>query len=277
MPTTKKLDSKKQEMKNSYNLQINAKDELKEFETNFEATKNELIEKSAHLEERENNLVEFKAHHNEEISKINQMIAKETEKERELKEIISTLKKEIVSEKAKSENLKNELVELQKYTDFVQNTVNHCHSFDTIELYLGHYSSIKKARGEYLLKYQELVEKYNREKKERKINEERKQSYAVDRTIKFKNALHELSTEKQQSEYRKMELLRGIQRIRDKTTEVAGIKSSLDDLYRKVMSRVDANGLTKSTDEQKLQAIKNRFSDLTEIVNASLIEENELP
>ena len=101
---------------------------------------------------------------------------------------------------------------------------------------------------------------------------EKRESYKIDRALKLKNAMRTLNNEEQQSEYRKMELLKDIQRIKEKASEVASIKSSIRDLYKKAMSRVDkAKDASKLTEEEMLTAIKNRFSDLNEIVQASHI------
>ena len=272
MADTQQLKLKKEEVKQTVALHTEAKEKYDSWKTQFLKTQKDLELKEEELQERKDNFKEFTQHKKAEISKMRQQIEKQKVKNEVVRERVSDLEEQSAEEKRKYNKLIYQLQGLQRYTDFVQETVDASTTFDTIEQLLNHYRSLKKTRTDYLLKYQNLITKYSEDSKTNQLMNEKRESYKIDRALKLKNAMRTLNNEEQQSEYRKMELLKDIQRIKEKASEVASIKSSIRDLYKKAMSRVDkAKDASKLTEEEMLTAIKNRFSDLNEIVQASHI------
>ena len=276
MIDTPELKLKKEEVKQTVALHTDAKEKYDNWKKQFSKTQKELQLKEEQLQERKINLQEFTQHRKAEILKMRQQIEKQKVKNEVVRERVSDLEEQSAEERRKYNKLVYQLQGLQRYTDFVQETVESSTTFDTIEQLLGHYRSLKKTRIDYLLKYQNLITKYSEDSKTNQLMNEKRDSYKVDRELKLQKAIRTLTNMEQQSEYRKMELLKDIQRVNEKSAEVASIKSSIRDLYKKTMSRVDKpKDVSKLTEEEMLTAIKNRFSDLNEIVQASNIVEEE--
>ena len=274
MTETAQIKNKRAEVQIALNQHTEAKNQYDSWRKEFSVKQNDLNQKEQQLQERSDNLEEFTQHRKTEISKLRQMIDKQTKKNQIMRDRVSNLEEQSAEEKRKYNKLVYELQGLQRYTDFVQETVDKSSTFDTIEQLLNHYQSMKKTRIDYLLKYQNLITKYSEETKANQLMSEKRESYRIDRALKLQQATRNLTEEVQQSEYRKMELLKDIQRVKDKSIEVATIKSSIRDLYQKTMSKVEGKHTdsSKLTEEEMLSAIKNRFSDLVEIVQASNIQ-----
>ena len=271
---TPQLKQKKEEMDNANAKLEEAKNKFESWKADFQQKKLEIEDKQQKLAAQKANLREFTLHHNAELEKAKQKEAEEEQKMSKINEMIQELKKEDDLLKQRNDKLRADLDRLQPCADYLQRVVDVSSNYDSIESILNRYHSINKTREEYLTKYRQLLESFGTNSKKRNALIELRKSYLIDKTMRFNENIARMKQEKQQSEYKKMSLIKDIQRIEEKTIELSSIKTSIKSIYDRAMDRIIGNeqknpGSDNLTEEQMLIAIKNRFSDLSEIIKAS--------
>lgn len=279
LAVTPELAEKRKEMLVKNEELEEAKTKFEEWKVDFQSRKAEIDDKIAKLEDQKHNLIQFTRHHNQELEKAQQREEESKVKMINIRREIDLLKREDDMLQNQIDNLMKQIDELQPCADYLQSAVDYSPNFDSVEYMLNRYHSISETRAEFLNKYQNLLMVFGEDSK--KLDEllKLRKAYLIDRTMKFNKEIAQFEQTKQQREYRKMSLIKDIQRIEEKLTELSSIKTSIRTIYESAMDRMQSNDAKKKappantlTDEQMLTAIKNRFSDLSEIIKAANVK-----
>ena len=271
---TPQLKQKRMEMEATNNELEDAKNKFEQWKCDFQKKKREIEEKQHKLEMDKENLKEFTMHHNVELEKAQHKEQEMMAKIKKIQEDIKTLEKEDEELQENNNVLKAKLDELQPCADYLQSVVDFSTNFDSIESILNRFHSINLTREEYLGKYRDLLETFGTDSAKRMKLIELRKAYLIDKTKKFIDNINKLKQEKRQSEYGKLSLIKDIQRIEDKSMELAMIKTSIRSIYDRAVAKIKGSD-TKNvsgdnlTEEQMLIIIRNRFTDLSDIIKAS--------
>ena len=271
---TPQLRQKRLEMEETNNELEDAKNKFEQWKCDFQKKKREIEDKQHKLEMDKENLREFTMHHNYELEKAQQKEHEMMAKIKKIQEDIKDLQQQDEELQEKNNALKAKLDVLQPCADYLNSVVDFSTNFDSIESILNRYHSINLTREEYLDKYRKLLETFGTDSAKRMKLIELRKSYLIDKTKKFIDNINKLKQEKLQSEYGKLSLIKDIQRIEDKSMELAMIKTSIRSIYERAVDKIkgsDSKNISADnlTEEQMLVIIRNRFTDLSDIIKAS--------
>ncbi|EAY18029.1 hypothetical protein TVAG_113730 [Trichomonas vaginalis G3] len=276
---TPELAEKRKEMMVKNDELEEAKSKFEEWKVDFQSRKAEIDDKMSKLEDQKRNLIQFTRHHNLELEKAQQREEESKIKMINIRKEIDVLKKEDDQLQSQIDDLMKKINQLQPCADYLQAAVDYSPNFDSVEYMLNRYHSISETRAEFLGKYQNLLMTFGDDSK--KLDEllKLRKAYLIDRTMKFNKEIAKYEQTKQQREYRKMSLIKDVQRIEEKLIELSSIKTSIRTIYESAMDRMQSNDARKKappasslTEEQMLIAIQNRFSDLSEIIKAANVK-----
>jgi hypothetical protein len=173
---------------------------------------------------------------------------------------------------------------LQPCAEYLQSVVDSCQTFDNIEAILHRYDSLAATRAEYLERYQALMGRFGVDEQElAKLLAVRK-SHVIDWTMKFNARLANIKQTKKLNEYRTANSVKDVQRVDEKNTELAAIKTSIRAIYARAVSKSSAAASEiqrkrgEISEEAMLEYVENRFLDLKDIIrDASIAFPSTIP
>lgn len=268
------LVDKQREMEQANKQLEDARAKFELWKTNFQKKRKEIEEQQQALAEQKKALDSFTQHHITELEKAKKREQEELEKAREIEKELKSLTEREEKLRTKNDALTEELKELQPCADYLQSVVEACQTFDNVEAILHRHETLSHTRGEYLKKYQELMKKYGSDEAELAKLLEIRRSYLIDSTMKYNDAISRINRTKKQNEYRNASLIKDVQRIEEKNTEIAAIRTSIKTIYNRALSRSSASvdQIQKKmqnadiTEEAMLEYIEHRFLDLKDII-----------
>ena len=266
------LVDKQKEMEATNNKLEEARNKFEQWKSNFQSKRQEIEKKQQALAEQKKNLDNFAQHQNQELEKAK---ARRKLELKEAAEIDAQLKQLTETEEQKrtlNDQLKKELEELQPCADYLQSVVESCTSFDNIDAILHRYEILSETRRIYLQKYQQLMSTFGNDEVILQKQLDIRKSYLLDSTMKYNDAIAKINQIKKENEYNKTILIKDVQRIDEKKTELAMIKTSIKAIYSRALNKssatVDQIQRKKGdvSEEAMLEYIKNRYKDLKDII-----------
>lgn len=266
------LVDKQREMEEANQQLEEARMKFEQWKTNFQRKRKEIEEQQQALAEQKKSLDSFTQHHIMELEKAKKREQEELEKAKEIEKELKELTDKEERLRAKNDLLTEELKDLQPCADYLQSVVEACQTFDNVEAILHRHESLSNTRSEYLKRYQELMTKYGNDEAELSKQLEVRRSHLIDSTMKYNEAISRINKTKKQNEYRNTSLVKDVQRIEEKNTELAMIKTSIKTIYNRALSKSSATAdkIQKRkldiSEEEMLEYIENRFLDLKDII-----------
>ena len=267
------LLKKKQEMEHTNSQLEEARTKFESWKTTFQRKKKELDEKQHTLDLQKSNLKTFTEHHNGELEKAKKKESDEKELAKKIEQELISLTEEEEILRKQNEDLKQELEELQPCADYLQAVADKSRSFNRIEDILNRHQSLAATRQEYIEKFQNLMLRFGSDEKNLNQELEKKKMLLIDRTMKLNEGIFKNQQAKKTNQYKKTTLVKDIQRIETKKSELAEIKSAIQTIYNRAVEKSSqiASKTTKPsstpTIELMLQFIENRFNDLDGILS----------
>lgn len=265
------LVDKQHQMEQSHQDLEDARTKFESWKINFQKKRKEIEEKQITLQEKKKNLDQFISHHNAELSRAKKREAEEIQLSKSIRKELESLTQEEADLEEKGNILKKELDELQPYADYLQSVVEsrECQGFDNVDAILNRYHSLSQARVEHLELYQKLVKNLGNEESELQEQLELRKSYLIHSTMNLNSAIQKAQQTKKQNEYNRNSVIKDMQRIEDKTIEIAAIESSIRNIYTHAVQQSGENRKKASecTEMEMLQFIQERFIDLNEVVS----------
>jgi myosin heavy subunit len=252
-----------------------ARGKFEQWKVNFQRKRKEIEDKQQALAEQKKNLDAFTQHHIQELDKAKKREQEETERAKEIEKELKSLTEREEKLRTRNDSLTEELTALQPCADYLQSVVESCQAFDNIEAILHRHESLSHTRQEYLAKYQELMGHYGSEEAKLSALLELRKSHLIDSTMKYNERISRIKQTKKANEYRKTTLIKDVQRIEDKNTELASIKTSIKTIYNRALSKSSNAAIhaqqgqkkkNEVSEEAMLEFIENRFLDLKDII-----------
>jgi predicted nucleic acid-binding Zn-ribbon protein len=249
-----------------------ARNKFEQWKTNFQRRRKEIDDQQQALAEQKKQLDTFTQHHIMELEKAKRREQEETQKAREIEKELASLTEREEKLREKNDLLTAELRELQPCADCLQAVVESCQSFDNIDAILHRHESLSNTRSEYLIRYQELMSHYGSDEGRLSQQLEVRRSHLIDSTQRYNKQLAAIKETKKQNEYRNTWLVGEVQRIQDKNTELAAIKTSILTIYNRAVAKSGAVAVEvqkkkgEITEEGMLEYIENKFLDLRDII-----------
>lgn len=271
---SQKLMDKKVEMENAEKDLEEMKLRYEDWKKEYELKEKVMNEKNSELALRNDGLKEFKAHHLHEIEKAILKEKNERTKSLDLEHDLQQLREEEAQLCKENIDLRNELEALQPYADYLQNVIDISPNFETIDSILNKYQSMVDTRKEYIEKYKDLLAQV--ELKRNKVAElqENKKVLLIDSTMNYHQSVSKVQDARRELAYRKSHIVKEIQRMEEKETEIASIRSSIRTIFKRAYKAsmfIDESIKGKSdklTDEEMVEFIVGRHKDLVEIIKA---------
>lgn len=260
------------EMANTRLEEARAKFEL--WKTNLQRKRKEVEEQQQALAEQKKSLDSFTQHHIMELEKAKKREHEELEKAKEIERELKGLTEREEALRERNDALTEELKELQPCADYLQSVVEACQTFDNVEAILHRHESLAHTRAEYLERYQALMTKYGSDEAELSKLLETRKSHLIDSTMKYNEAISRIARTRKQNEYRNTSLIKDVQRIEEKCTELAAIRTSIKTIYNRAIQRSSAITMhdkqqrkrIEASEEAMLEYIEHRFIDLKDII-----------
>ena len=265
------LVDKQDEMEQVNKNLENARAKFEQWKTNLQAKKKEIEAKKEKLAEEKHQLDQFTVVHTAELEKCrerekqeNKMIA---EMESELEEL--SVKEEQL--RKKNDDLSQELSRLQPCADYLQSVVESGHKFDNIDAILNRHAILAATREEYIVKYQELLQQMGVKEREAEEQLLKEKNLLIDLTMRYNGGVMAFESAKKVNEYKKTTIIKEIQRVEEKSVEVATIETSINAIYKRALAKASQTGISKVTDtavgyDARLVYIQNRFTDLAGVI-----------
>jgi DnaJ family protein A protein 5 len=266
------LVDKQKEMEEANDQLEESRVKFEQWKSSFQRKRKEIEDKQQALAEQKKNLDTFTQHHIMELEKAKKREQEELEKAREIEKELKSLTEREEKLRTRNDELTQELEELQPCADYLQSVVESCQMFDNVEAILHRHESLSNTRSEYLTRYQDLMGEYGTDEAKLAQLLEVRRSHLIDSTMKFNERLTRIKQTKKLNEYRNTTLMKDVQRIEDKNTELAAIRISIKTIYNRALSRSSATAdqiqkrLGELSEEGMLEYIENRFHDLKEII-----------
>ena len=275
------LVDKQREMEATNKQLEEARNKFEQWKTNFQSKRQEIEKKQQALAEQKKDLDNFSQHQNQELEKAKTRRKDEIKEANEIEIQLRQLSETEEQKRALNEKLKAELEELQPCADYLQSVVESCTSFDNIDAILHRYETLSETRSIYLAQYQELMSTYGNDEIRLQHELEFHKSKLIDSTMKYNEAIAKINQIKKKHEYNKTSLIKEVQRVDDKKTELAAIKTSIKTIYNRALNKSSAtvDQIQKKKgdvdEEAMLEYIKNRFKDLKDIISEHMKLENQ--
>jgi predicted nucleic acid-binding Zn-ribbon protein len=266
------LVDKQREMEAANTRLEEARNKFEQWKTNFQRKRKEIDDQQQALAEQKKQLDAFTQHHIMELEKAKRREQEETRKAREIEKELASLTEREERLREKNDLLTAELRELQPRAGCLQGVVESCQAFDNVEAILHRHESLSTTRSEYLVKYQELMGRYGSDEGKLAQELEVQRSHLIDATQKYNKRLAAIKETKKQNEYRNTWLVGEVQRIEDKNTELAAIKTSILTIYNRAVLKSGPAAVEIQrkkgdlSEEGMLEHIENRFLDLRDII-----------
>lgn len=267
------LVDKQKEMEQTNKQLEEARNKYEQWKTNFQSKRVEIEKKQQALAEQKKDLDNFAQHQNQELEKTKTRRKDEIKEANEIEIQLRQLSETEEQKRALNEQLKAELEELQPCADYLQSVVESCTSFDNIDAILHRYETLAETRSIYLDQYQQLMSTFGNDHILLQKQLEFHKSKLIDSTMKYNEAISQIEQIKKINEYNKTSLIKDVQRIDDKKTELAAIKTSIKTIYNRALNKSSAtvDQIQKKKgdvdEEAMLEYIKNRFKDLRDIIS----------
>ena len=267
------LMDKQREMELADKQLQEARVKFEQWKTNFQKKRKDIEEQQQALAEQKKALDSFTQHHITELEKAKKRELEELDKAREIEKELKGLTEREEKLRTKNDALTEELRQLQPCADYLQSVVESCQTFDNIEAILHRHESLSHTRGEFLEKYQELMGRYGSDEAELSKLLEVRRSHLIDSTMKYNEEISRINKTRKQNEYRNASMVKDAQRIEEKNTELAAIRTSIKTIYSRALSKslatIDQIQKRKGmnvTEEGMLEYIEHRFLDLKDII-----------
>jgi hypothetical protein len=115
--------------------------------------------------------------------------------------------------------------------------VESCQTFDNIEAIFRHHEYLSHTRRECLKKYQELPSHYASEEIQLSVLLALRKSHLIDSMKKYNERISKFQQIKRVNEYRNTTLIKDVQRVCDKNTELSSVKIYIKMIYARALSR----------------------------------------
>lgn len=268
------LIEKQREMEKTNTQLEEARNKFETWKANFQRKKKEIDEKQAQLAEQKRHLDAFTTQQMAALEKAKRREAEEIEQAKQIDKQLKTLIEEEAELKAENDKLKQELDVLQPCADYLQTVVESSSTFDNIEAILHRHESLAQTRAEYVARYHELMERFGTDEEKLARQLDVRKSHLIDCTMKYNEGIARAAQAKKRNEYRRATLIKDVQRIEDKNTELAAIKTSIRAIYNRAIARSSASADQAQkrkrgrdlTEAEMLEYIENRFNDLKDII-----------
>jgi hypothetical protein len=145
-------------------------------------------------------------------------------------------------------------------------------AFDNIDAILHRYESLANTRAEYLVKYQQLMAECSCDEADYAKALDVRRSHVIGSAMKYNEMLSRIKPAKKLNEYHYTTMMKDLQRIEDKITEIATIQTSIRTLYQRADNRSSATaGDTQKkkgewSEEAILMFVESRFLDLRDLI-----------
>ena len=263
---------KKQEMEETNHDLEDARNKFEAWKTNFGRKKREIEEKQRALDAQKENLKIFTEHHNIEIEKAKKKEQDEKQKIVEMQARLSELTKTEEELLAKNEDLKQKVEKLQPFAEYMQDVVDKTHYFENVESILNRFETLTTTRAEYVGKFQKVMDEYgtDEEAMNKQLNE--RKAALLGKELQLNRSKQEVNAIKQQNQYQKSTMVKDMQRLDQKNTELAEIKSAIRTIFQRALDKSITNAQRASvganpTLEEMIEFIRNRYHDLSGILN----------
>jgi hypothetical protein len=216
----------------------------------------------------------FTQHHRQELEKAKRREKEEIEKARQIEKELKALAEREDALKAREEIVARELKDLRPIADYLQAVAEASQAFDTVDAVLHRYETLATTRKDYLALYEMLMEDFGTEEAKLSLQLESKHSHLIDSTMKFNEKITRVNQTKKLNEYRNTQLIKDVQRIVDKNTEVTTIKTSIKTIFARAQSQAtgplfEPQKKGVAIEDSMLDFVKNRFLDLRDIIRDS--------
>jgi DNA repair exonuclease SbcCD ATPase subunit len=249
-----------------------ARAKFEQWKANFQRKRKEIEDQQQALAEQKKQLDAFTQHHIVELDKAKKREQEEAQKAREIEKDLASLTEREEKLREQNDLLTAELAGLQPYADYLQSVVESCQTFDNVEAILHRHEGLSNTRSEYLAKYQELMSHYGSDEARLSRELELQRNHLIDSTMKYNERIARIKQTKKANEYRNTKVVKDVQRIEDRNTELAAIKTSIITIYNRALNKSGAS--TMETQKKKgeltevamLEFIENRVLDLKDII-----------
>jgi DNA repair exonuclease SbcCD ATPase subunit len=268
------LVDKHREMEQANTKLDDARGKFENWKTMLARKRREVDEQQDELAEQKKSLDVFTQHHIMELDKTKRREREEIAKAREIEKELKSLTEREETLRIRTDTLARELKELQPCADYLQAVVESCQAFDSIESILYRHESLSNAKQEYLELYETLMATFGTEEEQLALELEVKKSHLIDSTMKFNEKISTINQTKKINEYRNASLMKAVQRIVDKNTELCTVRSSVRTIYARALSQssgpaAETQKKGSVTEDSMLEYVKNRFLDLRDILRDS--------
>jgi hypothetical protein len=249
-----------------------ARSQFEQWKASFQRKRKEIEDQQDALMEQRRQLSLYTQHHLSELERVRKRERDEAEKAKEIEKDLTVLNEREEVLLAKKQYLSGELRKLQPCSDYLQLVVESCQTFDNIEAILHRHESLANTHVEYLVKYRQLMEAYGCDEAELERILDVRKSYLIGSTMKYTETLSRIKNTNKLNEYRNAQMIKDVQRIEEKITEISAIKNSIRTIYRRAVTRNSGRALAGQrkrgdlSDEAMLSYIENVFLDLRDII-----------
>ena len=263
------LVDKQRQMEQTQQDLEDARSKFDAWKVNFQRKRKDIEEKQLALSEQKRKLDQFIQHHNAELEKAKKRQREEIKQAKSIRKELDDINQEELELNAKSEALNAELNELKPYAEYLQSVVesHECQTFDNVDAILLRYQSLSQTRAEYLDLYESLVRNFGKEEHSLSKELELRKSYLIHSSMDLNLAIHKSNQAKKKNEYTRNSIIKDVQRIEDKSTELASIESSIRNIYTRavIQSGENKKKASQCTEKEMLQFIEERILDLNDI------------
>ena len=267
-----RIMEKKEEMQETNAELEEARNKFEAWKTNFGRKKREIDEKQRALDVQKENLKIFTEHHNIEIEKAKKKEQDEKQKIVEMQARYAELCKTEEELHEKNEDLKKKVDKLQPFADYMQAVVDKTHYFENVESILNRFETLTETRAEYVQKFQQVMDGYGTDEEAMSKQLTEKRAALLGKEMQLNRSKQEVSAIKQQNQYQKSTMVKDMQRLDQKNTELAEIKSAIRTIFQRALDKSITNAQrasagTNPTLEEMIEFIRNRYHDLSGILN----------
>ena len=261
------LIQKQKEMKETSEELEDARQKFELWNSDFQIKKQKIGEKQQVLAEQKKNLDQFSIHHNSELAKAKKKQETENELSQKIERDLQELSQEEDQLNKENNALNEALLKVTPIAEYLQAVVDSSHSFDNIEAILNRYNSLAKTRAEFLEKYHNLMEQFGTKQATLNAQLDHQQAHLIDATMQYNHKVKDVEQRHQENQYRKTNVIKIIQRSKEKHRELTAIKTSIRAIFeRAVPEEKRPKDVNKMSEAQMLQFIENRFNDLKDII-----------
>ena len=268
---------KKQEMQKTNSDLDDARTKFETWKTTYQRRKREIDAKQHALDVQKENLKIFTEHHNIEIEKARK---KEQEAKQQIIEMKAQYEDLCQTEKELNElhdELKERVDSMQPFADYMQAVIDKTHYFDNVESILNRYETLTTTRSEYVGKFDKVMASYGTDEESTTKALAEKRAELLGKEMQLNRSKQHINSIKSQNQYQKMSMVKDMERLEMRNTEVAEIKSAIKTIFQRALEKSLTNAQRTSvgknpTLEEMVQFIRNRYYDLSGILSSPDLE-----